>query len=502
MSSKPAAGPSGTAGPDGPKPNGAAAMANRPAISKLSMHIWQMVKQAKNKTMSEAQILAGVNQSGKPKLTVAEVGPAIVDLMKKKLLGSSKGPDGTRLFHWQSREGASSLEANTPEMNMCWSFISQAGNKGTTAKAIRMKIGPDRITPTAVRRALDALVRAQQIKIFKSIQHPTMQLYVLADTTPDEGMTGGIWYDGNKEYDSAFVTGITKVLLTHVRTKSWATNDKRPEAKKLVSNPIYAPGKGPALPSPRDLLKYCQDTRVVNAPLTLKNVMECMRALELDGLVEVIKPAYHVAGGSDDDEYQPRPSKRAKTDVDSDEEERKAEQRREKQKEKLRRKAEAKKAKEKERRKKEKEKAKRKKEKKKRERAERKAAKKKKEKEKDSAKNHEAIWKVTSTWAATTSSVRSAISRTKAQSPSPNPPRSANAPTLSRLFLTARLKQTRIPTRSATATATRTLIAIPRPRRSIRTTLTTTRSTQTIMISETTQRKRRRTTRGPKCSVY
>jgi hypothetical protein len=24
-------------------------MANRPAISKLSMHIWQMVKQAKNK---------------------------------------------------------------------------------------------------------------------------------------------------------------------------------------------------------------------------------------------------------------------------------------------------------------------------------------------------------------------------------------------------------------------------------------------------------------------
>jgi hypothetical protein len=128
-----------------------------------------------------------------------------------------------------------SLEANTPEMNMCWSFISQAGNKGTTAKAIRMKIGPDRITPTAVRRALDALVRAQQIKIFKSIQvssrllsrssrpadqqHPTMQLYVLADTTPDEGMTGGIWYDGNKEYDSAFVTGITKVLLTHVRTK-------------------------------------------------------------------------------------------------------------------------------------------------------------------------------------------------------------------------------------------------------------------------------------------
>jgi hypothetical protein len=33
--------------------------------------------------MSEAQILAGVNQSGKPKLTVAEVGPAIVDLMKK-----------------------------------------------------------------------------------------------------------------------------------------------------------------------------------------------------------------------------------------------------------------------------------------------------------------------------------------------------------------------------------------------------------------------------------
>ncbi len=62
------------------------------------------------------------------------------------------------------------MEANTPEMNVCWQIISQAGNKGTTAKLLRNKIGQDRITPTAVRRALDALVRNNSIKTFKSIQ--------------------------------------------------------------------------------------------------------------------------------------------------------------------------------------------------------------------------------------------------------------------------------------------------------------------------------------------
>lgn len=115
-------------------------------------------------------------------------------------------------------------------------------------------------------------------------------------------------------------------------------------------NPIY-PFTKARLPSPGSLLQYLQDKKITTAALTVKNVMECMRALELDGKVETIKPLS--MGHFDLGDDQPGPSKRRKTeDDDSDSD---YDVRKEKEKLKLKERAKEKKRRAKEKEKKEKE---------------------------------------------------------------------------------------------------------------------------------------------------
>jgi len=42
-------------------------------------------------------------------------------------------------------------------------------------------------------------------------------LFIAAEFKPDPELLGGVWYDGNKEYDAALVDGICKYLLARVR---------------------------------------------------------------------------------------------------------------------------------------------------------------------------------------------------------------------------------------------------------------------------------------------
>lgn len=156
--------------------------------------------------------------------------------------------------------------------------------------------------------------------------------------------------------------------------------------------PLWPAGRTPTLPTPHHLLKYINQTNVVQAPIGIKNIMEVMRALELDGLVEIIKPVGGVhldkdmSDGSEDDDGPSSRKKKKMSDgeeEDDDLEEEEKERRKElaKEKEKERAKIRKKKEREKERRK-EKE---REKEKKRREK-ERAREKKRKKREKDKEK--------------------------------------------------------------------------------------------------------------------
>jgi hypothetical protein len=119
-----------------------------------------------------------------------------------------------------------------------------AGSRGISAKQIRIKAGVEKTTTVMVRRALDALQRTNQIKVFKSItasrgdsiqrnikadeQNPTIPMYILFGVEPAEDLMGGVWYKDNKEYDTAFVTNICKFLLMQVRKAVSLCRSTRP----------------------------------------------------------------------------------------------------------------------------------------------------------------------------------------------------------------------------------------------------------------------------------
>lgn len=214
------------------------------------------------------------------------------------------------------------------------------------------------------------------------IQSPTMSMYILAHLTPPEEVTGGVWYNANQGYDTALVHSLCQALLS--RTRLLVSGPYTSAASKLTvqsfpksateegegKNKAILPFAKARLPSPHSLLNWIKDKRLTTAQLTVKNIMECMRALELDGKVETIKPLSmgHFDMGGDD---EPGPSKRRKVDADGSDDESEDDMRKEKEKQKAKERAKEKKRKAKEKEKKEKK------------RKEKEKAKRKKEKEKE-----------------------------------------------------------------------------------------------------------------------
>lgn len=226
-----------------------------------------------------------------------------------------------------------------------------------------------------------------------------MPLYILSHLKPPEDMAGGVWFDESKEYDSVFVDSLRGVVFSYISSKTFPSQKGKDSISKLCSKPIYPISKTASLPTPAEILRHIQSNKVTSAPLTVKNVMEISRALELDGLVEVIKPVGGVSVEPifDSDSDGPSVSKRSRRkdvdlddDLDDDERERRDRKSREKLKakmkeakrEKMRKERARERQREKERKKKEKEKARKKKEKERKRREKERRRKKEKEKKK------------------------------------------------------------------------------------------------------------------------
>jgi len=228
-----------------------------------------------------------------------------------------------------------------------------------------------------------------------------MPLYILAHLKPPEDIAGGIWFDESKEYDSVFVDSLRMVVYKYVQHKTFPPQ-KKDAISALCPNPIYPVSKTPSLPTSQELLGHIQKNKVTTAKLTVKNVMEICRALELDGLIEAIKPigGVSVEPTYDSDSDGEPVTKRHKgrhddDDLDPKERERRERKEREKLKAKIkekkreqrRRERAREKEKERERKKKEKEKERKRKEKEReRKRKEKEKERKRKEKEKKKKK--------------------------------------------------------------------------------------------------------------------
>ncbi|OCF44939.1 DNA-directed RNA polymerase III subunit RPC6 [Kwoniella heveanensis CBS 569] len=368
------------------------------SMSNSDQQVWKKVLAAKNKYMTLQQIEASFPSMSK-KAVLSSVG----NLVKLRLFSTSKSKedDKTTIFHAHHPEEAKQKATLTQEQSIVLQIIGAAGNRGIASAQIGRQIGNETMPQAILRKTVRGLENAGHIKQFKPVNAPTTVYFVLSHLKPPEEISGGVWFDDNKEYDQQLVETICTVLLSRVRSFTYADQKKRSEKdRKLVPNALILSSKNYPQLTPQALRIYVNKLGVTSANLSVKNVMECMRALELDGLVEAIKPLGGVyiadedvagAGGSDDDD-KPSSSKRKKLDIGVDDEDDLDEDERERRKELALRKAKEK-AKEKKRRERAKEKEKKEKERRKKKeekkRKEKEREKKRKKKEKDKKKEKE-----------------------------------------------------------------------------------------------------------------
>ncbi|OXG40177.1 DNA-directed RNA polymerase III subunit RPC6 [Cryptococcus neoformans Bt120] len=356
------------------------------SMSTADQQVWKKVLAAKNKNMSLTQIEASF-----PTMSKKAVMSSVTTLLKLRLLSQvkGKGDDKAMLYHAQTPEEAKQKATLTQEQSIILSIIRSAGNRGIASAQITRTIGTDTMPISMLRKVLKTLESEGHIKQFKPVNAPTSVYYILAHLKLPEEISGGVWFDDNKEYDQGLVETICAVLLNRVRTATYVDDKKRSEeAKSLVPNALNTSSKYHSLLTPMALRTYVNKLGVTSATLSVKNVMECMRALELDGLVEVVKPVGGVHLQEDsDDESTARSSKRRKVESDSEDEDRDKEREKAKMKAKEKAKMKKRREREKERERKEKERERKRKEKEKeRERRRKEKEKERKRKEKERGK--------------------------------------------------------------------------------------------------------------------
>ncbi|WOO83674.1 putative DNA-directed RNA polymerase III subunit rpc6 [Vanrija pseudolonga] len=362
-------------------------------LSSVEQKVYNKVMASKKKAMTLPQIEAAI-----PGLSKKELNTAINNIVKFKLFAPTKSNEGAVIFHAVAVEAAKKQNTLTIEQQFVLGIIEKAGNKGISKSMTSLQVNPDVMPRSQVLKCVDSLEKLGLIKSFKSVNGPITPLFILANLNPPEDIAGGIWFDESKEYDSAFVDTLKEVVLGFVTNKTFPNQKGKDSISKLVANPIHPIGKTPALPTPEQVLRYILATKVTSAALSVKNVMEIARALELDGLIEAIKP---VGGVSVEQRYEsdsdgePAPKRRRAKDsddeIDPEERARRERKNREKLKAKLKEKKREEKRREKEKkaRAKEKEKEKRRKEKEKEKRRKEKDRKRKERDQKKKGKSKE-----------------------------------------------------------------------------------------------------------------
>ncbi|KAL1406161.1 34-kDa subunit of RNA polymerase III (C) [Vanrija albida] len=356
-------------------------------LSSVEQKVYNKVMASKKKAMTLAQIEAAI-----PGLSKKELNTAINNIVKFKLFSPTKNNDGAVVFHAVAVEAAKKQNTLTMEQQYVLTIIEKAGNKGISKSMTSMQVNPDVMPRSQVLKCVDALEKLGLIKSFKSVNGPITPLFILANLNPPEDIAGGIWFDESKEYDSGFVDTLKEVVLNFVTTKTFPNQKGKDSISKLVANPIHPIAKTPSLPTPQEVLRFILANKVTSAALTVKNVMEIARALELDGLIEAVKPVGGVAVEEryeSDSDAEPAPKRRrakeSDDELDPEERARRDRKNREKLKAKLKEKKREEKRKEKEKkaRAKEKEREKRRKEK---EKEKRRKEKDRKRKERDQKK--------------------------------------------------------------------------------------------------------------------
>lgn len=360
------------------------------SLAPSDQQVWKKVRAAKNMTMTKTQLEASI-PGMQPKVLTS----CVQMLIKLQLLSMEKGHDGSVVFRAREPDDARKKQTLTEPQKVILGVVRTAGNRGISIKGIHIQIGKETMPLVNLRKTLEQLEKEGHLKTFRGINAPTLALYILPHLKPPEEIAGGIWFDNTKDYDKELVDAICRFLYSIVYSKTYPNRANRTdEQKRLISNPINPTAKISNLPTPHVLLKEVTDKQITSAVLQVRHVMECMRRLELDGVVEAVKPLGGVevpTDYEDDDDDEPA-NKRAKMDSEDEEDEQIKAKKREKEKQKQKMKAKELKAKERKRylkelKEKEKEKRKRKKAKEKEREREKRRKNKKKQRSRDATED-------------------------------------------------------------------------------------------------------------------
>jgi DNA-directed RNA polymerase III subunit RPC6 len=157
----------------------------------------------------------------------------------------------------------------TSEDALVLQVIENAGNVGIWTRDIKQRTN---VPQARVNRTLRLLEDRLLVKHVKSVQHASRKVYMLANLTPAEEISGGPWYRAeDNQPDQEFIEALRRVVL-----------------RRLEGAPR----------SLADLTRHISTTGVSIAPLSMKHMDHIMRTLVLDELVQEVEGAEGADAGA------------------------------------------------------------------------------------------------------------------------------------------------------------------------------------------------------------
>lgn len=188
---------------------------------------------------------------------------------------SKKGSPSVLIYRLKSTNFSPSVTKSFElEERLVYQIIEDAGNKGIWIKDVRSK---SNLTQIEVSKVLNKLKSKHLIKRVTSVQAPKKNVYMLFDLTPDEILTGGVWYS-DQEFDSELVEVLNQQCLKFLQQKAF-------KAMATHSDPILQ--MSVSLCTAKEVLKYITELGITNVKLTVNNIQMILDTLIYDGKAEV-----------------------------------------------------------------------------------------------------------------------------------------------------------------------------------------------------------------------
>ncbi|KAJ2156744.1 34-kDa subunit of RNA polymerase III (C) [Coemansia sp. RSA 552] len=174
------------------------------------------------------------------------------------------------------------LSGMDDEERLVYKQIENSGDEGIWVRTLHQKTN---LPKTIINRCIKSLEQNTVIKSVKSIKHPTRKLYMLAELTPSQEITGGPWYT-DQEMDMDFIEQLANQCYVYIYTLSYPRY--KHEAVYSANHTKY--------PTSSQIQRYIAERQVSMVALSTKDIEELLTMLVYDGKIERIAPAFDIGG--------------------------------------------------------------------------------------------------------------------------------------------------------------------------------------------------------------